>query len=107
MLTICSHKYRSGHLLNFDIDELLQVESLEKYSKRNLVYFDSFFVETKTDDKLPEDYSFRHFLYRNAQIRYKNLKYIVKMDAVLYCLNHRAILKIKKRKGKVGLDTNC
>ena len=35
LLTVCGYKYRSGQLLNFDIDEMLQVESLEKYGKRN------------------------------------------------------------------------
>ena len=82
LLTICGYKYRSGHLLNFDIDELLQVKSLEKYKKRKLVYFDSYFIETKADGKLPEDYSFRHFVYRNARItRNRAYKYMGKMDA--------------------------
>ena len=84
MLTVCGYKYRSGQLLNFDIDELLQVESLEKYGKRKVVYFDSYFVETKTDRKLPKDYSFRHFVYRNARKRNVALKFIVRMDALLY-----------------------
>ena len=87
LLTICGYKYRSGQLLNFDIDELLWVESLEKYSKRKLVYFDSYFVETKTDDKLPEDYSFRHFVYRNVRLRNGAHKYMARMDALLYCQN--------------------
>ena len=94
MLTICGYKYRSGHLLSFDIDELLQVKSLEKYKERKLVYFNSYFIETKADGKLPENYSFRHFVYRNARIRRVGRKYIVKMDALLYSDSpHRAILK--------------
>ena len=119
LLTICAYKYRSGHLLNFDIDELLQVKSLEKYKKRKLVYFNSYFIETKADGKLPENYSFRHFVYRNARITKhsrhsleaaayaaremtiethiirKHLhKYIVKMDALLYANSaHLATLK--------------
>ena len=93
LLTICGYKYRSGHLLNFDIDELLQVESLEKYGRRKLVYFDSCFVETKTDGKLPEDYSFRHFVYRNAHLRKKAHKYMVRMDALLCLQTHGAVLK--------------
>ena len=97
ILTICSYKYRSGHLLNFDIDELLQVESLEKYGKRKVVYFDSYFVETKTDEKLPEDCSFRHFVYRNASLRHSHFKYIVKMDKVLWCSVHQVLFKKKKR----------
>ena len=84
MLTVCGYKYRSGQLLNFDIDELLQVESLEKYGKRKVVYFGSYFVETKTDGKLPKDFSFRHFLYRNAHKRNRNRKFMVRMDALLY-----------------------
>ena len=93
LLTICGYKYRSGHLLNFDIDELLQVKSLEKYQKLELVYFDSYFVETKADGELPQDYSFRHFIYRNAHIRNKAHKYMVKMDAMLYSNGpHRATL---------------
>ena len=84
LLTICGYKYRSGHLLNFDIDELLQVKNLEKYKGRKLVYFDSYFVETKTDGILPRDYSFRHFVYRNAQMRDSTYKYMVKMDTLLY-----------------------
>ena len=83
LLTICGYKYRSGHLLNFDVDELLQVKSLEKYKKRKLIYFNSYFIETKADGKLPEDYSFRHFVYRNAQTRNRSYKYMVKMDALL------------------------
>ena len=94
LLTICAYKYRSGHLLNFDVDELLQVKSLEKYKERKLIYFNSCFIETKADGKLPEDYSFRHFVYRNARMRNKSYKYIVKMDALLYSENpHLATLK--------------
>ena len=94
LLTICGYKYRSGHLLNFDIDELLQVKSLEKYKGRTLIYFNSYFVETKADRKPPEDYSFRHFTYRNARTRNRSYKYMVKMDALLYSYGpHRAILK--------------
>ena len=97
LLTICGYKYRSGHLLNFDIDELLQVKSLEKYQKLELVYFDSYFVETKADGELPQDYSFRHFIYRNAHIRNKAHKYMVKMDAMLYSNGpHRATLTALK-----------
>ena len=105
LLTICGYKYRSGHLLNFDIDELLQVKSLEKYQKLELVYFDSYFVETKADGELPQDYSFRHFIYRNAHIRNKAHKYMVKMDAMLHSngphyttltVPGRIILKLKK-----------
>ncbi len=84
LLTICGYKYRSGHLLNFDIDELLQVKSLEKFREQQLVYFNSYLIETKTDGKLPEDYSFRHFIYRNAHPRNRSYKYIVRMDALLY-----------------------
>ena len=94
LLTICGYKYRSGHLLNFDIDELLQVKSLEKYKERKLIYFNSYFIETKADGKLPEDYSFRHFVYRNAQTRNRSYKYIVKMDAMLFSRDtHCAKLK--------------
>ena len=94
LLTICSYKYRSGHLLNFDIDELLQVKSLKKYKERKLIYFNSYFIETKADRKLPEDYSFRHFVYRNAHTRNRAYKYIVKMDALLYIGSpHRARIK--------------
>ncbi len=94
LLTICGYKYQSGHLLNFDIDELLQVKSLQKFKKRKLVYFDSYFVETKLDGKLPKDYSFRHFVYRNARMRNRNYKFMVKMEALLYCHHsHRAVLK--------------
>ena len=94
LLTVCGYKYQSGHLLNFDIDELLQVKNLEKYKGRKLVYFDSHSVETKADAKLPENYSFRHFLYRNAYMRNADIKYIVKMDAMLYSKNpHRVKLK--------------
>ncbi len=84
MLTICSYKYQSGHLLNFDIDELLQVKSLDKFKKRRLICFDCYFVETKSDKKLPENYSFRHFVYRNAHMRNGGYKYMVKMEALLY-----------------------
>ncbi len=94
LLTICGYKYRSGHLLNFDIDELLQVESLEKYRERKIVYFDSYFVETRVDRKLPTDYSFRHFVYRNAQMRNRSYKYLVKMEEMLYSRDpHWAVLK--------------
>ncbi len=94
LLTICSYKYRSGHLLNFDIDELLQVKSLEKYRGRKIVYFNSYFIETKTDRKLPEGYSYRHFVYKNAHRRNRSHKYMVRMDAMLYSHGpHRAILK--------------
>ena len=94
LLMICGYKYRSGHLLNFDIDELLQVKSLEKYNGRKLVYFDSYFIETKVDGELPEDYSFRHFVYRNPRTRKRDHKYMVRMDALLYSLNsHIPILK--------------
>ena len=94
LLTICCYKYRSGHLLNFDVDELLQIKSLKKYKKRKLVYFDSYYMETKADEKLPVDHSFRHFVYRNSQLRNKNHKYMVKMDALLYATSpHHATLK--------------
>ena len=80
--------------MNFDIDELLQVKSLEKYKERKLIYFDSCFIETQADGKLPEDYSFRHFVYRNAHTRNRAYKYIVKMDALLCSGSpHRAVLK--------------
>ena len=95
LLTICGYKYRSGHLLNFDIDELLQVKSLKKYKGRKIVYFDSYFVETKTDGVLPRDYSFRHFVYRNAHKRGANYKYMVKMDAMLYS-EHTHWVKLKR-----------
>ena len=94
LLTICGYKYRSGYMLSFDIDELLQVKSLEKYKGRKVVYFNSYFIETKTDKKLPEDYSFRHFVYRSAHTRNRDYKYMVKMDALLYSLSpHIPILK--------------
>ncbi len=94
LLTICSYKYRSGHLLNFDIDELLQVKSLEKYRERKVIYFDSRFIETKVDGEMPEDYSFRHFAYRNARIRNTAYKTMVRMDELLYAHSpHRAVLK--------------
>ena len=94
LLTICGYKYRSGHLLNFDIDELLQVKNLEKYKGRKLVYFDSYSVETKADGKLPRDDSFRHFVYRNAQMRDSAYKYMVKMDTLLYSRSpHKVKLK--------------
>ena len=94
MLTICGYKYRSGQLLNFDIDELLQVESLEKYGKRKVVYFASYLVQTKTDGKLPENYSFRHFVYRNARKKNEALKFIVRMDSLLYISSeHEATLE--------------
>ena len=108
LLTICGYKYRSGHLLNFDIDELLQVKNLEKYKERKLVYFDSYFVETKTNVKLPQDYSFQHFVYRSARLRNEAYKYMVKMDAMLYSrsphqvklkgnfLPRRLIIKLKR-----------
>ena len=108
LVTICGYKYRSGQLLHFDIDELLQVKSLEKYGKRKLVYFDSCFVETITDGKLPEDYSFRHFVYRNAHKRRSNYKFIVRMDALLYARSpHVAVLKNpipRKFRFWLGLD---
>ena len=94
LLTICGYKYRSGHLLNFDVDELLQVKSLEKYRERKVVYFNSYFIETNVDRKLPENYSFRHFAYRNAHMRNRAYKYMVKMDALLYSRDpHWATLK--------------
>ena len=94
LLTICGYKYQSGHLLNFDIDELLQVKNLEKYKGRKLVYFDSYSVETKADGKLPRDDSFRHFVYRNAQMRDSAYKYMVKMDTLLYSRSpHKVKLK--------------
>ena len=94
LLTLCCYKYRSGHLLNFDIDELLQVKSLEKYKRRRLVYFNYYFVESKTDGGLPKDYSFRHFVYRNARRRHQSYKFVVRMDALLFARDpHRAILK--------------
>ena len=94
LLTICGYKYRSGHLLNFDIDELLQVKSLKKYKERKLIYFDSYFIETKVDGKLPKAYSFRHFVYRNAHMRKRDYKYMVKTDALLYSRSmHHALLK--------------
>ncbi len=94
LLTICCYKYRSGHLLSFDIDELLQVKSLEKYEGRKVVYFNSCFIETKTDGELPENYSFRHFVYRNAHTRNRDYKYMVRMEALLYSLSpHIPILE--------------
>ena len=94
LLTICGYKYRSGHLLNFDIDELLQVRNLEKYKERKLMYFNSYFIETKTDGKLPADYSFRHFVYRDARPRNRSYKYMVRMEAMLYSHGpHCAVLK--------------
>ena len=94
LLTICGYKYRSGQLLNFDIDELLQVEGLEKYGKSKLIYFNSYFIETSTEGNLPKDYSFRHFVYRNTRTRNRSYKYMVRMDALLYSHGpHRAILK--------------
>ena len=96
LLTICGYKYRSNYLLNFDVDELLQVKNLDKYKGRKLVYFDSYSVETKVDGKLPRDYSFRHFVYRNAHKRDSAYKYMVKMDALLYSRDpHYATLKGK------------
>ncbi len=94
LLTICGYKYQNGHLLNFDIDELLQVKSLRKFKWYRLVYFNSCFVETKTEEKLPEDYSFRHFVYRNAYLRNQDFKYIIRMNDMLCCSNpHVAVLK--------------
>ena len=105
LLTICGYKYRSGHLLNFDIDELLQVKSLKKYKERKLIYFNSYFIETKADGKLPEDYSFRHFVYRNAQTRNRSYKYMVKMDALLYSHGpHCAVLKGSFVPGVIALE---
>ncbi len=98
LLTICGYKYRSGHLLNFDTDELLQVKSLRKFEKRELIYFDSCFVETKTDGKLPENYSFRHFVYRNAHLKNESLKFIIKMDRLLYIPHSHRVRLIPKKK---------
>ncbi len=94
LLTICCYKYRSGHLLSFDVDELLQVKNLEKYRGRKLVYFDSCFVETKTDGKLPRDYSFRHFVYRAKRRRKEAPKYIARMDTML-CSRSQHRVKLK------------
>ncbi len=92
LLTICSYKYRSGHLLNFDIDELLQTNDLKKCKRRKILYFRSHWVEAEVDGKLPENYSFKHFIYRDTRLDYANVKYVVAMGKVL-CLDlHRAYL---------------
>ncbi len=90
LLTICSYKYRSGHLLNFDIDELLQTHDLKRYKRCRLVYFYSYWIGTKTNKKLPESYSFKHFTHRYADLKEDDCKYIVAMGKTLFLDLHRA-----------------
>ncbi len=95
LLTICSYKYRSGHLLNFDIDELLQTNDLERYKRCKTVYFRPYWIGAKTNKKLPENYSFKSFTHRHTDRQTYtpyDIKYIVAMKEVLFLKMHRCTL---------------
>ncbi len=92
LLTICSYKYRSGYLLNFDIDELLQTSNLGRYKRHKQVYFDSYWIKAKADGKLPENYSFKHFTCRDISLRNCSYKYIIAMKEALFLKPHQCTL---------------